>query len=47
MKSIEDVVSYINGAKAGYAVDPADSDYQEGYLESLLDLEQYINEEKN
>ena len=38
----EELRAYIERVKQGFINDPADSDYQRGYLRAILDLEEFF-----
>lgn len=38
----EELREYIERVKQGFIDDPADSEFQRGYLTAILDLEEYL-----
>lgn len=38
----QELRDYIEQVKAGFLNDPADSEYQRGYLTAILNLEEYM-----
>jgi len=43
----ERVQKYLRDVVDGFVNDPADSDYQEGYLQAILELQAFITKEIN